>query len=259
MMDDNFKFLSLTAFQNKYSLQVPALSFYGIISAINSLRRQSGGSETSYESSFLKFVENSKPSKFVYKKLISTKSDLPIPSQEKWNQEINLTPGQEINWKAAYVLASKCTKSSKLIVFNFKFLHRRLSTNSFLQKIGLRDNDMCTFCQKEKESLLHLFWDCNNSRFFWNNVFSWMQTCQFVSKEDILQAATCMGLRPDTSQFSLQINFCFLTSKYFIWLCRFKERNPMFEQYLRYLQHIYQLEKNDTITRKKWEPLLPFL
>ena len=38
-----------------------------------------------------------------------------------------------------------CTKASKLIVFQFKLLHRRLATNDYLHKIGLRNDDICTF------------------------------------------------------------------------------------------------------------------
>ena len=118
---------------------------------------------------------------------------------------------------------------------------------------------MCSFCQNEKESLFHLFWECSKTCFFWNSVFSWMQSCNIIDKENIPQADTCLGLRLDASKYSLQINFCFLTSKYFIRLCRFKECNPMLVQYLRYLQHIYELEKKNTSTRKKWELLLPSL
>ena len=164
-MNDSYEFLSLTAFQNKYNLRVPPLSFYGIISAINSLRKKSERTKASYESFFLKFLENSKSSRMVYKKLVSKKSERPTPSQEKWNK-VNLTPRQSI-----YALAYKCTKSSKIVVFNFKFLHRRLSTNSFLQKIGRTDTEMCSFCQNEKESLFHLFWECSKTCFFFGIVF----------------------------------------------------------------------------------------
>ena len=226
ILNDSFEFLSLTAFHDKYNLQVPPLSHYGIISATNSLRRQSERTNASYESFLSKFLKNSKPSRL---KLVSIKSELPTLSQEKWHKEINLEPGHKVNWKAAYVLAFTCTKSSKLIVFNFKFLHRRLSTNSFLKKIGRIDNEKCTFCQYGKESLRHLFWECSKSRCFWNHVFSWMQACKIVSKEYAFQVDTCLGLRPDTSKYNLQINFCFLTSKHFIWLCKFKERKPIFE------------------------------
>lgn len=83
-----------------------------------------------------------------------------------------------------------------------------------------------------------------------------MQACKIFSKEYAFQVDTCLGLRPDSSKYNLQINFCFLTSKHLIWLCKFKERKPTFEEYLRHLQYIYKVEKEDTTTWKKWEPLL---
>ena len=63
-------------------------------------------------------------------------------------------------------MAFQCTKSTKLITFNFKFLHRRISTNNFLKKIGLVDSEKCTFCEKETEKLAHLFWTCTETQVF---------------------------------------------------------------------------------------------
>ena len=67
-------------------------------------------------------------------------------------------------------LAFECTKSSKLRVFNFKFLHRCLSTNDFLYETGLSDNEKCTFCKRETETLFHLFWNCESIQLFWNKL-----------------------------------------------------------------------------------------
>ena len=66
-------------------------------------------------------------------------------------------------------MAFECTKSAKPITFNFKFLHRRISTNNFLKKIGLVDSEKCTFCERETEELVHLFWACPKTQFFWTN------------------------------------------------------------------------------------------
>ena len=91
---------------------------------------------------FTKFLECAKPNRFVYKKLISFKSEQPHSCQEKWNNEINLPQDEKIDWSAAYQLAFQCTKNSKLITFNFKFLHRRLASNNFLKdKIGVVNNE----------------------------------------------------------------------------------------------------------------------
>ena len=127
-----------------------------MISTINCLRRQIEETQAGYESFHLKSVETPKPSRLVYKKLVSIKSEQPKQSQEKWHKEINIGPDENISWKAVYELAFKCTKNSKVIVFDFKFLHRRLATNTFLKKLGLVDDEVCNFCHSERESLYHL-------------------------------------------------------------------------------------------------------
>ena len=143
-MDDSRNFLSLTGFQNKYNLKVRPLAFYGLISAVKLLKghiSQNTRVLLKYESFLCKFVVNSKPSRLVYKKLVSKKSESPSSSQQKWLEDINIM----INWKTVYQLSSQCTKSTKLIAFNFKFLHRRLSTNKFLKKISVGQNLKTSF------------------------------------------------------------------------------------------------------------------
>ena len=117
-MDDSGNFLSLPAFQNKYNLKVRPLAFYGLISAIKLLKGhipQNASPPLKYEGFLSQFLEISKPSRPVYKKLVSKKSELPISSQRKWLEDINIT----INWKTAYQLSFQCTKSTKRIAFNF--------------------------------------------------------------------------------------------------------------------------------------------
>ena len=81
--------------------------------------------------------------------------------------------------------------------FNFEFLHRRLSTNTFLKMIGITEGETCTFCQNEAGILFHLFWECEKSHLFFNSVFSQLQSCKIASKEDNLQVDVALGLRPD--------------------------------------------------------------
>ena len=63
-------------------------------------------------------------------------------------------------FKSVYLLPFKCTKITIVIIFQFKLLHRRLATNAFLKKVGLKQSDLCTLCKTETESLIHLFWSC---------------------------------------------------------------------------------------------------
>ena len=40
---------------------------------------------------------------------------------------------------------------------SIKSIHARLATNNFLYKIGLKENDNCTFCQDAPETLRAIF------------------------------------------------------------------------------------------------------
>jgi len=114
------------------------------------------------------------------------------------------------------------TKSSRLIEFQFKPLHRRIRTNSFLQKIGLKESGNCSFCGVELKTLTHLFWDCEETQFFGSKVVAELKECKVVQQSYIIEMMTALGLRPDTSSFKLQIDYCLLQAGLFVWYCKGK-------------------------------------
>ena len=151
LMKDENSFLSLAEFRERFNIKINDLTFHGIIAAIRPQRKLLRGndiiSDTNEDDTFgVKFFQASKPNKFVYNKLISLKHTSPSRSQSKWIADCNLEFPQSINWNAVYETPFCCTKASKLILFQFKLLHRRLATNDFLHKIGLRNDGICTFC-----------------------------------------------------------------------------------------------------------------
>lgn len=58
------------------------------------------------------------------------------------------------------------TKDSKLQWLQYRVNHRILTTNTFLKMIGKSDNDLCTFCLEERESLEHIMYDCEKVSIF---------------------------------------------------------------------------------------------
>ena len=101
LMDDSGKFLSLTAFQTIHNLTVrpAALTFLGIISSIKLLQRYIPHNTrmwTKHESFLSNFLKSKKPSKLVYKKLVSGKSESPSQSQQKWQEDF-FTTKQDFN------------------------------------------------------------------------------------------------------------------------------------------------------------------
>ena len=205
-MDDSGKFLSITAFQTKHDLTARPLTFLGIISSIKLLQRNvphNTRTSIKHESFLPKFLNSKKPIRLVYEKLVSEKSESPKQSQQNWQKDITPTTKQELNRKEVYQMGFQCIKSTKLVTFNFKFLHRRISTNNFLKKIGLVDSEKCTFCERETEKLAHLCWACPKTQYFLTSFKVWRQSCQVIAKETPLEPDTALGLRPDSSKHKL--------------------------------------------------------
>ena len=71
---------------------------------------------------------------------------------------------------------------SKLRVFLFELIHRRISTNRYLFKVGLSSSEQCSFCENTSESFFHLFWECPKTKVFWNEVIKWL--CNFFLSLD---------------------------------------------------------------------------
>ena len=141
LLGPNNTFLSLNDFCCKYEIDPRPLSFYGLISAVKSLRSDSNfqdlhNANYEYEHLATKILQVKKATTLIYKKLISNKSLTPESSQKKWQEDCSLQINDNINWTDAYLLAKKCTKSTKLIEFQFKFLHRRVPTNNVSFRIA---------------------------------------------------------------------------------------------------------------------------
>ena len=194
-MTKNNAFLSLNAFASRYDLKLRPLDFCGLLSAVKSLLRTVPETvelgEHNPEAFCEKIMKSQRPGPLIYKKLIKAKGLIPRNSQHKWLQDCdNLDDENAFNWELAYRMAQKCTKSTKLIEFQFKFLHRRIPTNNFLFKIGKKENDNCTFCHRCSETLIHLFWSCHVTSSFWKRVADWLRDNLPLSDEYTLTNTT---------------------------------------------------------------------
>ena len=149
-MNEQHNFLSHTDFIEKCNCQFQPLKYFGLVSALkqvkNSSITQNPTLSISEVSLLTLFLKNVKGTKVVYKKLVRKKTSTPARSQAKWNTTVS-QEGCVADWNAASTLAFKCTKSTTLINFQYRFLHRILPTNSFLTNIGIMQDPNCSFCR----------------------------------------------------------------------------------------------------------------
>ena len=172
----------------------------------------------------------------MYEKLVSLKRQFPLRSQQKWSTDCELDSHEMLDWQPIYGLSLRCTKIMKLITFQFKLLRRRLATNDFLKKIGIKEDNMCTFCNIEVESLVHLFWFCKAMSCFWRFFKQWLITekgmTDFVAIN--LTPAIILGLKPHSFR-NKQVHLFLLIARYFIWCSKMQDKHPDIQIFLTFL------------------------
>ena len=87
-----------------------------------------------------------------------------IRIKNKWIRDIeSFEPLSVLNVK-------KSVSASRYTSFQFKLVMRILTTNTFLKIIRVQENDMCTFCQESRETLMHLFLTCSYVDKLWTEI-----------------------------------------------------------------------------------------
>ena len=74
----------------------------------------------------------------------------------------------------------KVTTDSNVQWLQYRILYRLLPVKSYLKKIKIVDNDSCSFCNNEVETIEHVFTSCPTVVSLWNNLS--IQIYNVVSK-----------------------------------------------------------------------------
>ena len=144
--------------------------------------------------------------------------------------------------KSTHCLSSLCTRESKLRAFQFKFLHRKIATNDFLYKIGIKQTDSCSFCEEQKETLVHLFWTCKYTQNFWKSMFEWISQ-NFKDLENVSPSLSlCFGLIDDVKD--LLFHHLLLIARHYIYTCRLGNKLPKLQVYIQVLMNSIEIEKH---------------
>ena len=92
-------------------------------------------------------------------------------SEIKWESEFTDT---DLNWFAINSDIYKVSNNVKLRWFQYRIIHRIIGTNSLLNKIGVKNTNLCTFCHEAPETIVHLFTECAECLSFWRKLQFWI-------------------------------------------------------------------------------------
>jgi hypothetical protein len=113
-----------------------------------------------YQSHLINTILNSKSlSKEIYNKLT-------IKGISMWKSDMET----DINFSDVFCNLYLVTNDSNLKKIQYKLLHRALTTNTLLVKIGIKNSDLCNFCRNASDSILHYIWLCPVVKLFWNRI-----------------------------------------------------------------------------------------
>ena len=108
------------------------------------------------------------------------------------------------------------------------FLHRRIATNDFLCKIGLKQENSCSFCDESTETLGHLFWYCSHTQNFWKDTYQWITQNISLTKSITFSPSICLGLIDNISD--LLLHHLLLIARRYIYTRKLNNSRPVYMQ-----------------------------
>ena len=197
----------------------------------------------------LKLINTKKVPQSTYKLLLG--SQIPTKRYEFWNETVPVP--STIDWEKVHKSNYFCTIDTKLRSFYFKLFHKAIALNDFLFKIKRKISPNCSFCDKEEETIIHLFCKCEKVNPIWQDLIS------KISKENSLN----LNINDFDKMFGIRndkfVTYLFLLMKYHIYVCKFTNTLPNFLSFKSYVKNQKEIEyhiakkKNKLSTHfKKW-------
>lgn len=256
LLNENGRFYEFEEFKQVYNIGGTFLDFQFVLRKIpNSWKNEININRARCEAIkydcqcniYIKYlIKDKKGSRTLYDVMIGNKESTQPPN--KWVNELGNISIED--WQS-YNLGLKDIKEIKLRDFQFKINNRILVTKSFLFKINIIDNDKCSYCQQETETLLHLFFDCTKVKQFWNSLTVWLQThaniqLQFDIRNVIFSKQGA----------HLLVNYIWVAAKYYIYRTKFSTCNLNMECFILYLKRKFQSEMLIAKINNKYDKFL---
>ena len=259
---ENGCFMSYDQFTTKYDININFVTYTGYVSSLREYVKK-----TKIPVRDNKYLETSicfknikctiKGSKVYYNTLINNNTNPKCCA--KWEEKL----GIDFDWKNCFWLVSRI-QDVKVKWFQLRIIHRCIGTNVILKEMGVRDNDFCNFCNTIRDSIQHMFWQCNNVQQFWQLLTNMInEKCLHASNLRISESLALLGIDKDL-EIDSTLYFIILLAKQYIYSCKLENRLPILHIFIRKLKSRYETE--EYIAKKsfthfefvtKWMPYQP--
>ena len=213
LFDEHGSFLTLKNFERKFNLNTNFLTYASLQKVLKiAMASEKFDKEMTNPRPFIPFqiklfCSTKKGTKLMYD--ILKKETIEPFSKIKWGRHFNIT---DLQWKKYYNIPFQCTKSSKLQWLQYRINQHILTTKKILFKIGLKDDNLCSFCNNSEETIIHILWECPKVQELLDN-FSIL--CKIKNIE--FPKESCTFILGSLSPNSRELNTILLCIKSFIY------------------------------------------
>ena len=157
------------------------------------------------------------------------------------------------------MLPRKITIDSYLRCFQYKIINNVLFLNKKLFCFNITSSPYCSFCGKNKETAIHIFCECEKTRFLWSELRLYFPQ---LSLPELLPQAALFGFYENSEKDLLILNnHILLLFKLYIYRER-EKKDLSLEGLLSIIIKTKKIEKN-VVTKnykiekynKKWKPI----
>ena len=173
-----------------------------------------------------------------------------------WQKQLGVEI-EEDQWAKILLSINNITNSTKLCLLQYKIMNNILTTNIRRAKWDKNISEYCSFCNQCKETVLHIFCECQKVKKLWHALEKW---CEYYYKIDVKFDQSTIILNNYKGKEKKMINNIILCLKQSIYSTKCKQESLNFTNFVAYLDYWYQIEKTGayisaTVNKfnKKWK------
>ena len=173
----------------------------------------------------------------------------------RWKKHTKIS---NLEWQQLFKKLKTTTNDTKLGWFQYQILHFILTTNRSVSKFIVGQDHLCTFCNYESETIIHLFWDCPKTNFFWSELAKLLNSrAMHAHKFKFTKSLVLLGTS-DCIKTDLVCDLIILIGKFYIYKCKVLKIEMSISSFIKEVYNRYCVEqeiyKNSILFKTKWAP-----
>ena len=237
----NGDILSYNEFQAIYNINIDFLTYAGCIMSIKDYIIGSGFHVQNNISATvnigLKIIYSVPKGSQLYYKLLNDDYWQP-KCCSTWIDKL----GRDVSWDVCFKKMHKI-KDIKLKWLQIRIIHRIIPTNVVLKEMGVKECHDCSFCESEKDSIVHLFWRCPWINNFWNKLENLVRDkCENAKYVRLTENIVLFGSDKDFVS-DVTFDLIILLAKQYIFQCKVAQSKPLLSVFQKQLKCRYEIDK----------------